>query len=643
MLLPLQHTVIQYQLHMKNQLMMNFEQANFNRLATAKLRSTFSFLFGKISLPKTSGLVAILLILASFQQSQAQQITDRTVFPLNDYLYTTPDVPYPKVNETKVNSINTSRFVNVMDYGAKGDGQTYDDQAIVNAFKNAQYGVIFPAGKTFLVSKISKVTLTHDLTVYAYGATIKMGAMCAYSFLSLKYQSGSYHNNVIWLGGTLDGNQYNQIWPGNPHGGKYNGGFVETHGRFLGVSFAEFVMFKDINVINTVVDGPTAESCKLAVFSNSKASGGAPYDYQTVGEQGTYFKSTREGMKTTYFLDLECTGGSIGTHLSYPTNSSMDNSILSVHVNCKYSNQAQDAIHIEDCYKNFFYNCSVSADGSGNYKERIHLSNRSGVVAVKNCQFTNAYVNFNQASNLRLGLVDNCTFLTNKTGLRTFLDGKPHLCTNNTFSGKCSSEQADASNVRNCTFTNFGSKALTSAYATDGSQFVNGNTPVTTASNGFLVNCTFQQVTNTSYRTSPPSDNNWKQVFNSYIDVYSDNNVYLGRINCGSGIGQNRTGAESKSALGTTNSDDATFNTSMRVYPNPATDLLHVTLNEKFSGKTVLSIYDQQGRMVQSKTISKNTTVIVETMDVKNLSAGTYILKIANTDVNTSFEFIVAR
>jgi len=71
-----------------------------------------------------------------------------------------------------------------MDYGAKGDGKTFDDGAIAKAFNAAKYGVIFPKGKTFLVSKVTKVTLTHDLTVYAYGATIRMANLTRYSFFS---------------------------------------------------------------------------------------------------------------------------------------------------------------------------------------------------------------------------------------------------------------------------------------------------------------------------------------------------------------------------------------------------------------------------------------------------------------------------
>ncbi|TKK70126.1 T9SS type A sorting domain-containing protein [Ilyomonas limi] len=620
---------------------------------------------------------ATLFFLILSAHSKAQ-ITDVTTFPLNDYLYTTSASPYPLVNNDKLNAIDKSKFVNVMDYGAKGDGKTLDDNAIANAFKAAQYGVIFPSGKTFIVSKTLKVVLTHDLTVYAYGATIKMAAFSRYSFLSLEYLSGSYHNTVIWLGGTLNGNKNKQSWPGSPTG---NNAWAEDHGRFVGVSFAEFALFKDVTVINTVVDGISIEACKLGVIADSKASGGAPLQYNQVQEQGTYFKFTRAGLKTCYFLNLTCDGGSIGTHVSYPENATMDNETVSVHVNCKFYNQVQNAIHIEDCYKNFFYNCTVGADTGYQYHPSVHLSNRTGIVSIKSCQFTNARVNFNQASSLKLGIIDSCQFVSEfksfASTLTTFIEGRPTVCINSTFSGRTSSKyQGVLKNIRNCTFTNFDSLAVSGGYALDSCTFISGIKPASLAKGGFVLSSTFTDVQNTLYKSTPANED-WKKVYLSYIDILSDTKQYLGRITCGSNATQNKLASTTTAKAAALNSGDTnrhygcftcgidstkskmSFITSggaalsnnstglqsqqLRLYPNPTAEVLHVTLNDKIAGKTVLNIYDQQGRFVQTKTVYKNTSVLVETLNVNSLTAGAYVLQILNEQQPASMRFIIAR
>lgn len=358
------------------------------------------------------------------------------IFPMNDYLTTLTGTPYPAVKADVIKNINTSGFVNVMDYGAKGDGKTYDDAAIKKAFTAAKTGVVFPFGKTFLVKDVAHITLTHDLTVYATGAVIKMGDGQGYTWLSLDFKSTANSNKVIWIGGTFDGNQQNQYYPGNTNS-KYDKAFTEDHGRFIGVRKANFAMFFAVTTINTVVDGPTFEDCKLGVFSNCTASGGAPIWYDKVQEQGTYYKVRATGALKAVaglFLNLTCYGGSIATHYSYPTNQQSSdalNGTLSVHVNVKAWNQAQDAIHIEDCRNNFFYNVDIGSDGSTFTQQRIHLSNQSELVVVDHSTFSDGYVNFNEASHLKLGIVSNNKFTGSK--VRTYIGGKPTISYNNTF------------------------------------------------------------------------------------------------------------------------------------------------------------------------------------------------------------------
>ena len=589
-----------------------------------------------------------ILFSISFITSRAQ-ITDKTIFPLNEYLTTVSGSPYPVLVQSKLNAIDKSKFVNVMDYGAKGDGKTYDDYAIRKAFEAARYGVIFPAGRTFLVRTISKITLTHDLTIYAYGATIKMGAMCRYSFLSLFYKSGSYNNNLIWLGGTFDGNKNQQSWPGSPTG---NNSFVEEHGRFVGVSFAKFALFKDVKLINLVMDGIGLEGNWIATIANCKASNGARIDFNT-GRQATYFKCTRTASKAFYCISDTCLDGAIGIHYSTPTNEQdIQKNTLTVLTNCYLYNQYAGALHFEDCKKVFAYKCRIEGDAVEAYNHACHFSNQTEVASIKNCQFKNMRVNFNEAKSLKLGLIDNCTFTTETSKLSTFIDGSPHLSTHNTFSGACALQQADAEYIKSCTFSNFGKLGASKINVTANSSFINGNTPVSRKNGGVVVNCTYQQVSGDT-RNDNPTNSKWDDMFSSYIDVYSDANKYLGRIDCGfsNNLNADQTVTASAAATSTAAATAATANSVsndlpssvIKLYPNPAVNEVHVTLNDKVSGKTALNIYDQQGRLVQATTVYKNTPLSVESINVHNLAAGSYVLQIVNDQYKSSLKFVIAR
>ncbi|WP_170971074.1 T9SS type A sorting domain-containing protein [Ilyomonas limi] len=615
--------------------------------------------------------ILLMLFTVTFIELKAQ-VTNTTVFPLNEYLTTENGSPYPVLVQSKLDEIDTSMFVNVMDYGAKGDGETWDDEAIERAFNNARYGVIFPANKTFLVHKLTTITIPNrDLTVYAYGATIKMDAFSRYSFLSLEYEQGSYNNTVIWLGGKLWGNKRNQSWPGSPSG---NNTWAEDHGRFLGISYAKFALVKDVSVVGVVMDGIGLESCKLGVIADCQAWGGAPFTYAKDQDQGTYFKCTRTGSQAFYCMNLVCNGGSIGVH--YSTSTVEDNS-LAVITNCQFNNQAQDALHFEDCRKVFMYNSTVQRDITGDYVADIHISNRTQIASIKSCQFTNARVDFNNASDLMIGVVDSCKFISefknNDNGsLATCLAGATH-CINSSFSGRTDIEQAWADNVKNCDFSNFADLALRGPHVANNSSFKNGPNPMSLAKDGVVVNCTFDNVGNSDYRK--PEDDDWKKPFLSVINIYSDDNEYLGRITCGGADNEDKASIDGNKTVAssafsrpqysgtlinkdTLKGDKMSFITSggaalsikdnitnqrISLYPNPTTDVLHVALNDKLSGKAVLNIYDQQGRLIQTKTVYKNTSVLVETLDVHTLTAGAYVLQILNEQHPASLRFIVAR
>jgi len=470
---------------------------------------------------------------ASNTTTVSNQISDETVFLMNDYLYTTPDSPYPMVDNDKINAIDKSKFVDVTAYGAKGDGKTFDDAAIAKAFAAAQYGVIFPSGKTFLVSKLSTIKLNKNITVYAYGATIKMADSKRYSALQFNYPQGDKTKNFIWLGGTFDGNKDRQSWPGSPTG---NNTWAEAHGRFVGVSYAQFALFKDVTVKDIVVDGIGLERNVIAVITDSKASGGAPIQWSDNAEQGTYFKCTRGESRVFYCNNLDCDGGSIGVHYSTKNGTVSDSSVTTI-VNSHFKNQSQNPVHFEDCRKIFLYNCNVEKDVNSASDWDFQISNQTWVASIKNSQFRNIRLNFNQAATMKLAIVDSCTFTSEYASasgaLPTMIEGRPTICINSTFSGKAARYQAALMNTRNCTFNNFGTLAISSAYATEGCKFTNGTTPASMVNGGFVINSTFSGVKNIP-GAKTPANSNWKSVFSSAITMMDDQGKYLGRIDCGS-------------------------------------------------------------------------------------------------------------
>lgn len=73
------------------------------------------------------------------------------------------------------------------------------------------------------------------------------------------------------------------------------------------------------------------------------------------------------------------------------------------------------------------------------------------------------------------------------------------------------------------------------------------------------------------------------------------------------------------------------------VYPNPTNDLININLNNVLDGTTNFILYDIQGRNI----IEKKSTNEVETIDVKNLTEGIYLLSISNGNIQTTRKIVV--
>jgi len=80
----------------------------------------------------------------------------------------------------------------------------------------------------------------------------------------------------------------------------------------------------------------------------------------------------------------------------------------------------------------------------------------------------------------------------------------------------------------------------------------------------------------------------------------------------------------------------------IKVYPNPATDQLNVSINSNVAEQTEVIIYDQSGRKMQSleKAYDGSTPI---TMNVSSLSNGFYLLAVKNNHCASTRSFLVSK
>lgn len=97
------------------------------------------------------------------------------------------------------------------------------------------------------------------------------------------------------------------------------------------------------------------------------------------------------------------------------------------------------------------------------------------------------------------------------------------------------------------------------------------------------------------------------------------------------------TSTTASSTTANTLKSSADLNT---VFPNPARDLINVNLHNSLVGKLAMNIYDEQGRMVTTKTIYKNTQTIQTPVDVSKLSSGVYTIQIMGETGKAQMKFI---
>ena len=136
-----------------------------------------------------------------------------------------------------------------------------------------------------------------------------------------------------------------------------------------------------------------------------------------------------------------------------------------------------------------------------------------------------------------------------------------------------------------------------------------------------------------NFDTSSPV---WRQSYNGMsnvkvtdLDMRNDNMVYAATY--GRGI---FSGLFTSTTL---SSSDFSQSDAVKIYPNPATDLINVTVSN-FVGDLKVELFDINGRLVKSKSIDFSGNY---SLDLNGLTTGVYIVKLSGSELNYSEKIVI--
>lgn len=88
----------------------------------------------------------------------------------------------------------------------------------------------------------------------------------------------------------------------------------------------------------------------------------------------------------------------------------------------------------------------------------------------------------------------------------------------------------------------------------------------------------------------------------------------------------------------TLNTTDFNNEIKIKIYPNPASNQINITLSDAFNESTNIRIFDQTGKLVLSKQITENT--LDTSISTKNITTGMYQITIQNKKQFKTYPFI---
>jgi hypothetical protein len=136
-----------------------------------------------------------------------------------------------------------------------------------------------------------------------------------------------------------------------------------------------------------------------------------------------------------------------------------------------------------------------------------------------------------------------------------------------------------------------------------------------------------------NFDTATPT---WIQAYNGMsnvkvtdLDMRNDYTVYAATYGRGvfSGLFTNTT----------LSATDFTLSNNVKIYPNPATDLINVSVSN-YVGDLKVELFDVNGRLVNDKTVDFSGNY---SMELNELTAGVYIVKLTGTNLNYSEKIVV--
>jgi hypothetical protein len=87
----------------------------------------------------------------------------------------------------------------------------------------------------------------------------------------------------------------------------------------------------------------------------------------------------------------------------------------------------------------------------------------------------------------------------------------------------------------------------------------------------------------------------------------------------------------------TLSATDFTLSNNVKIYPNPATDLINVSVSN-YVGDLKVELFDVNGRLVNVKTVDFSGNY---SMELNSLNSGVYIVKLTGTNLNYSEKIVV--
>jgi len=79
---------------------------------------------------------------------------------------------------------------------------------------------------------------------------------------------------------------------------------------------------------------------------------------------------------------------------------------------------------------------------------------------------------------------------------------------------------------------------------------------------------------------------------------------------------------------------------SLRITPNPADNVIRLTLSGQESGDVEVNVSDMRGKVLRSSTFTKKGVIWSQPLDVSNLAAGTYIIRVQSGKLRENRVFI---